>query len=486
MYFLEQVKGQLYFSFFTSFEWSGKSREVTEKWEEASEKNWEKDTNLKDKASQLAAKAKDIENGIWATLKIWQQALDKKWWNFKAVKTFENTWIETLTEIPQIAGVENVDTIFSEINSSQPDLVISENIQNQVAESLIDNPIDNIEEMSKADIESEVMRRAIALKVEEQNTRLLTPVSKDNPWETEADFIAWLEAEFKLDANSLAALRAENQGWIGSSIDTTWEISNPEVYKQEMQTLAENAQKAQEYAARNKDLLEAWNQTILANVAAILDGQNIEGLTPEQTQTYKVSAMKIQSSWDGFSSLWRLMWSASGWFNRMWSGVWTINTNPSQLRSLPPTSVEKAQDLSALFGSAIEKYDTTGEFAGWNNKPALHQVVMKESWGIIGRLNYTFQAVADQMGTKINDPQFVTYIHNQLKSGAKASDFWIRSTASWIGQFIRANVLEYYPDGFEWIGDADQESIWMLRYIKERYWTPENTVAQYGKHHEWY
>jgi ribose 5-phosphate isomerase RpiB len=66
-------------------------------------------------------------------------------------------------------------------------------------------------------------------------------------------------------------------------------------------------------------------------------------------------------------------------------------------------------------------------------------------------LNYTFQKVADQMGTKIDDPQFVTYIHNKLKEGAKAKDFGIVSTACGVGQFIRANVLAYYPEGFDGI-----------------------------------
>jgi len=31
-------------------------------------------------------------------------------------------------------------------------------------------------------------------------------------------------------------------------------------------------------------------------------------------------------------------------------------------------------------------------------------------------LNYTFDAVAKRMGTKIDDPQFVSFIHQELKA----------------------------------------------------------------------
>ena len=109
---------------------------------------------------------------------------------------------------------------------------------------------------------------------------------------------------------------------------------------------------------------------------------------------------------------------------------------------------------------------------------------MKESGGIVGRLNYTFAAVAKRMGTSINDPKFVTFIHQKLQAGAKASDFGIRSTATGVGQCIRSNVIAYYPDKFQGIGKADSECIGMLRYIKARYKTPENVVAHYGKSHE--
>jgi len=109
---------------------------------------------------------------------------------------------------------------------------------------------------------------------------------------------------------------------------------------------------------------------------------------------------------------------------------------------------------------------------------------MKESGGIVGRLNYTFGPVAKRMGTSINDPKFITFVHNKLKQGATVRDFGIRSTASGIGQMIRSNVVAYYPDKFQGIGNPDSECIGMLRYIKQRYGTPANVVAQYGKHHE--
>jgi hypothetical protein len=53
-------------------------------------------------------------------------------------------------------------------------MVISDSIKLKVTEGLTSDPIEGIENMSEIDIQSEIARRTIALKVEEQNTRILT------------------------------------------------------------------------------------------------------------------------------------------------------------------------------------------------------------------------------------------------------------------------------------------------------------------------
>jgi len=124
-----------------------------------------------------------------------------------------------------------------------------------VVKSLKENPI-NTEGMEEKEIDEEVQKRVIAEKVKEMGTRELTPARDGKPGVTEADYISSLEKNYGLDNDVLMSLRARNQAGIGGDIDTSGKISNPEEYKKQMENLAQNAQKAQEYLKKNKHLLD--------------------------------------------------------------------------------------------------------------------------------------------------------------------------------------------------------------------------------------
>jgi SLT domain-containing protein len=55
-----------------------------------------------------------------------------------------------------------------------------------------------------------------------------------------------------------------------------------------------------------------------------------------------------------------------------------------------------------------------------------------------------------------------------------------------MGQLLLRNVDRYYPDGRAGIGNPMSEAIGMLRYIQDRYGSPERAWAQYGRRHEGY
>jgi SLT domain-containing protein len=59
--------------------------------------------------------------------------------------------------------------------------------------------------------------------------------------------------------------------------------------------------------------------------------------------------------------------------------------------------------------------------------------------------------------------------------------FGVKSTASGLGQLLLSNVDKYYPDGRNGIGDALNEAVGMLRYIHDRYGSPEVAGSVYGR-----
>lgn len=146
------------------------------------------------------------------------------------------------------------------------------------------------------------------------------------------------------------------------------------------------------------------------------------------------------------------------------------NEDPAQLeamfeniRSYPPGS-EIAQKLFAYAAMKANMGLSTAEAMEWGTSPDLHYILGRESNGEVGSLNYTLR----ERGVSLA----------QLKSGDQGG---ARSSASGLGQCLYVNVNKYYPDGREGIGDPLNEAVGMLRYIRDRYGSPQAARSVYGR-----
>ena len=93
----------------------------------------------------------------------------------------------------------------------------------------------------------------------------------------------------------------------------------------------------------------------------------------------------------------------------------------------------------------------------------------------MGRPNYTY-------GARSRDPSQWGSVHDELRAGRKTE----RSSATGLGQLLLSNVERYYPSGRQGIGNPMEEAVGMMRYIQDRYGSPDAAWAQYGRRHEGY
>ena len=133
----------------------------------------------------------------------------------------------------------------------------------------------------------------------------------------------------------------------------------------------------------------------------------------------------------------------------------------------PPGSPE----MIALFEAAARR---AGVPESWARSRALHELLSRESGGVVGIPNYTYRSRGDQATW----PR----IHTDLKAGRIRA----RSSATGLGQLLSRNARVYYPNGLDGIGVPLQEAIGMLLYIRQGYRTPERALAAYNSRHEGY
>jgi hypothetical protein len=134
-----------------------------------------------------------------------------------------------------------------------------------------------------------------------------------------------------------------------------------------------------------------------------------------------------------------------------------------------PPSSDKAKQL---FTQAAR---LAGVPASWASSSGLHNILKRESNGVVGVPNYTY-------GARRNNPALWDSIYSELKRGRITA----RSSATGLGQLILANVDRYYPSGRQGIAIAVEEAAGMLAYIKDRYGSPERAWQLYGRLHEGY
>ncbi len=106
----------------------------------------------------------------------------------------------------------------------------------------------------------------------------------------------------------------------------------------------------------------------------------------------------------------------------------------------------------------------------WGKNSELHRILSRESNGIVGRLNYTIP--------KSYSPEEFKRLSLERRNN---NPIGVKSTASGLGQLLLSNVDKYYPSGRNGIGDALNEAVWMLRYIHDRYGSPEVAGQAYGR-----
>lgn len=142
----------------------------------------------------------------------------------------------------------------------------------------------------------------------------------------------------------------------------------------------------------------------------------------------------------------------------------------------PPFS-EKLQELMRQAISYIQSHPTAGSTQvteEWVDSSAFHLLYSYESWGgCVGIPNYYY-------GERTHQPHTWPTIWDELRQGIKTSRRNAQgeqSTATGLGQMILANVKAYYPDKENSIGIALDELIGMLRYIADRYGSPEAAWA---------
>ncbi len=116
--------------------------------------------------------------------------------------------------------------------------------------------------------------------------------------------------------------------------------------------------------------------------------------------------------------------------------------------------------------------------ATWSTKRELHRLLEKESAGWVGIPNYTYGQgnAAKRFGSDISKPRNRdrwVLVHNELKQGIVGA----RSTATGLGQLLLGNTKKYYPEQDRGIGDALNEAVGFLAYVKDRYRTPERALA---------
>ena len=111
----------------------------------------------------------------------------------------------------------------------------------------------------------------------------------------------------------------------------------------------------------------------------------------------------------------------------------------------------------------------------WAHSQGLHQILKRESNGMVGVPNYTY-------GRRKTNRASWASVHAELRRGRKRA----KSSATGLGQLLLGNVDKYYPQGRAGIGDPLNEAAGMLAYIKARYGTPARAWQLYGKLHEGY
>lgn len=118
----------------------------------------------------------------------------------------------------------------------------------------------------------------------------------------------------------------------------------------------------------------------------------------------------------------------------------------------------------------------------WAESRAFHELLKKESAWRVWVMNYEFKKSAAWEIWNFKD----YVVNNNWSSSWEISrKLWTVSNATWLWQMLISNVDIYYPEWRNGIWKPLNEAVWMLRYVKDRYWTPENAL-DFHIRNNWY
>lgn len=168
---------------------------------------------------------------------------------------------------------------------------------------------------------------------------------------------------------------------------------------------------------------------------------------------------------------------------RVTSAMWHRLAAAQPMRAPAPTHTAGGTPIQAVYAPRSaearalfrEAALAAGLPVAWGDSTALHRLLSAESQGTVGIPNYTY-------GSRRYQEERYREVHAELQLGIRST----RSSATGLGQLLLANVESYYPSGRAGIGDPLEEAIGMLRYIQDRYGSPEAAWNQYNDHHEGY
>jgi len=105
---------------------------------------------------------------------------------------------------------------------------------------------------------------------------------------------------------------------------------------------------------------------------------------------------------------------------------------------------------------------------GWASSPSFISLLASESGGRVGIPNFTY-------GQRAKDSSRWPEVWSEIQNGVDSTS----SDATGLGQLKGYNVDKFYPDGRMGIGDAWNEAVGMLKYIKKRWGTPQRAWECY-------
>lgn len=162
------------------------------------------------------------------------------------------------------------------------------------------------------------------------------------------------------------------------------------------------------------------------------------------------------------------------WNSELWG--WPINMENVNLDWISKEEINQvlqkkrfvpgSRDAIILFTVACQSAWLPVE---WAKSKSTHEILWHESNWKVWILNYTMKNISTET------------FKQKATSNYSNNPTWVKSTASGLGQLLLSNVDKFYPDWRAWIWDALNEAVWMLRYVKDRYWSPDVCMSVYWK-----